>query len=176
MNKRITGVALTLACGLWHAVACAADTAPVSPTGSMVKMLIGLAAVLAVMAAITWLLKRMMPGAGGQQSVARVVSSVSVGSRERVVVVEVGGRWLVVGVAPGQVTSIANLEAGELPSVTTGHAVHTNLPGFAQPMVNSFAGWLKQSSAKFTDTKFTDTKFKPDQTASSKSTSGDSDK
>lgn len=176
MNARITGLALTVASGMWQSRAWAAETAAASPAGSMVKMLVGLAVVLAVMAVITWLLKRMMPGAGGQQSVARVVGGVSVGSRERVVVVEVGDRWLVVGVAPGQVTSIANLEAGELPSVTTGHAVHANLPGFAQPMVNSFAGWLKQSSAKFTDTKFTDTKFKPDQTASSKSTSGDSDK
>lgn len=150
MNTRITGVGLTLACGTWQASAWAAEAAPVSPTGSMVKMLIGLAIVLAVMAAITWLLKRMMPGAGSQQSVARVVSSVSVGSRERVVVVEIGGRWLVVGVAPGQVTSLANLEAGEQPlAAIPGHAAHANLPAFAQPMVTSFAGWLKQSSAKF---------------------------
>ena len=177
MNARIPGLALTVTSGMWQSSAWAAETAAASPAGSMAKMLVGLAVVLAVMAVITWLLKRMMPGAGGQQSVARVVGGVSVGSRERVVVVEVGDRWLVVGVAPGQVTSIANLEAGELPlSSGAGHSAHNNLPGFAQPMVTSFAGWLKQSSAKFKDTKLTATKLKPDQTASSKSTSGDSGK
>jgi flagellar protein FliO/FliZ len=118
----------------------------------MFKMLMGLAIVLAVMGLITWVLKRMMPGVGGQQSVIRVVGSASVGSRERVVVVEVGDRWLVVGVAPGQVSSIANLEAGDPQTaqvLTQGGLPNSNLPGFAQPMVNSFAGWLKQSSDKF---------------------------
>ena len=91
------------------AATTAATIAP-SPIGSIFKILLGLTVVLLVMAAITWVLKRMMPGAGGQHSVIKVVGGVSVGTRERVVVVEVAGRWLVVGVAAGQVNAIANLD------------------------------------------------------------------
>lgn len=81
-----------------------------STTGGVAKMVLGLLVVLGVMALATWAIKRMMPGASGQQSVIRIVGGASVGTRERVVVLEVAGRWLVVGVAPGQVNAIANLE------------------------------------------------------------------
>ena len=43
----------------------------------------------------------------------KVVGGVSVGTRERVVVLEVAGRWLVVGVAAGQVNAIADIEKGQ---------------------------------------------------------------
>jgi flagellar protein FliO/FliZ len=109
MKIRLHLLALSFSTLPW--VAWAADAA-ISPTGGVLKMVMGLAVVLAVMALITWVLKRMMPGAGGQQSVVRIVGGVSVGSRERVVVVEVADRWIVVGVAPGQVNGIANLEIG----------------------------------------------------------------
>lgn len=90
----------------------AAEAVAPSPTGGILKMLLGLVVVLAVMAMVTWALKRMMPGIGGQQSALRIVGGVSVGSRERIVVLEIAGRWLVVGVAPGRVNAIANLEIG----------------------------------------------------------------
>jgi flagellar protein FliO/FliZ len=45
-----------------------------------------------------------------------VVSSASVGTRERVVVVEVGESWLVVGVAPGSVNALMTLPKGEIQS------------------------------------------------------------
>ncbi len=127
----------------------AAETAAVSPTGGILKMVLGLAVVLTVLALVAWLLKRMVPGIGSQHSVLRIVGGVSVGSRERVVVLEVGGRWLVVGVAPGQVSAIANLDIGSpqvQESVTGGNdaaGLHSqlNAPAFAQ--------WLKQSASKF---------------------------
>lgn len=124
-----------------------------SPSGGILKMVLGLAVVLAVMALITWVLKRMLPGVGTKQSVVRIVGGVSVGSRERIVVVEVAGRWIVVGVAAGQVNGIANLEIGaeQLALTATaeansvGHAFSNN----AQP----FAQWLNKSVAKIIDKK-----------------------
>lgn len=120
-----------------------------SPTGSALRMVFGLALVLAVMALVAWLIKRMLPVAGGQNSSIRIVGGVSVGSRERVVVLEVAGRWLVVGVAPGQVSAIANIEAvtsDATVNVVAGTVAETmplqfNNPGFSQ--------WLKKSAAKF---------------------------
>lgn len=114
-------------------------------------MVLGLAVVLAVMALITWVLKRMMPGAGGQQSVVRIVGGVSVGSRERVVVVEVADRWIVVGVAPGQVNGIANLEVGAMQiaenALGANSQLHPNPGAFTHP----FAQWLKRSAGKLTE-------------------------
>lgn len=130
----------------------AADAAA-SPTGGVLKMVVGLLLVLLIMALITWGLKRMMPGVSGQQSVVKVVGGVSIGSRERVVVLEVAGRWLVVGVAPGQVNAIADLEkAGtELIDASNLNTGMSSTPLSGDMTAPSFAQWLKKSAAKFNE-------------------------
>jgi flagellar protein FliO/FliZ len=137
-------------------LALSAEVAAVSPTGGVLKMLIGLAVVLAVMALITWALKRMVPGVGNKQSVIRIVGGVSVGSRERVVVLEVAGRWIVVGVAAGQVSSLANLESGAnnlAESIPMGRGMtDSGNNGFS----NTFAAWLVKSTGKILEKKDTD--------------------
>lgn len=80
-----------------------------SPTATLLRTMLGLVLVLIVMAFVAWFAKRITGRQGASQSVARIIGGVSVGSRERVVVVEVGNRWLVVGVAAGHLTAIANL-------------------------------------------------------------------
>lgn len=107
-------------------------------------MVLGLAAVLAVMALVSWGVKRMLPNAVAQNSTIKVVGGVSVGSRERVVVLEVAGRWLVVGVAQGQVSAIADLEAGAdalASSVMADKATSKN-----SPVTKPFSEWLKRSA------------------------------
>jgi flagellar protein FliO/FliZ len=133
-----------------HALA-ATETVAVSPTGSILKMVLGLAVVLAVMAFISWLAKRYLPNATGQHSALKVVAGVSVGSRERVVVLEVAGRWLVVGVAQGQVSAIANLEAGSdqlaqtvSQDATSGQS--NEHAAYGNPIVKPFSAWLKKSA------------------------------
>ena len=132
--------------------AWAADAVNASPSTGIFKMMCGLAIVLAVMAIIAWAIKRVLPNIGNnQQSVARVISSVSVGSRERVVVVQVADRWIVVGVAPGQVNGIANLDAASqqvLENTSDNHA-NTNLGGITQAFSPTFSQWLQKSTAKF---------------------------
>jgi flagellar protein FliO/FliZ len=123
---------------LLPAVAYAADSAP-TPATSALKMTVGLLVVLAVMALLAWLVKRFAPGSRQQNSVARVVGGVSVGTRERVVVVEVAGRWIVVGVAPGRVNALADLDPDE--SLLGQHGPDTS----ASP----FSGWLTRASEKF---------------------------
>lgn len=127
----------------------------VSPTGSILKMMMGLAVVLGVMALISWGVKRMLPNGAKQQSALKVVGGVSVGSRERVVVLEVADRWLVVGVAQGQVSAIANLEVGSdqlgesvAQNAAKGQTNSTTLTSKndATPMVKPFSEWLKKSA------------------------------
>lgn len=54
---------------------------------------------------VAWLVRRWMPQ-GAQAGLVKVVGATSVGPRERVVVVEVEGTWLVLGVGGGQVRSL----------------------------------------------------------------------
>ena len=154
MNIRLALLGL-FGLGYQTHVLAAVETAVVSPTGSVLKMVMGLAIVLAVMALLSWVVKRMVPSATGQNSAIKVVGGVSVGSRERVVVLEVADRWLVVGVAQGQVSSIANLEVGsdQLTEAVAqnGKATKTSDEAvahvaFANPIVKPFSEWLKKSA------------------------------
>lgn len=83
------------------------------------KTAAALAFVIAVILLCSYLLKRLnRPGGlAGQQ--VQVVSSVAVGPKERVVVVEVAGIWLVLGVAGGQISALHQLPS---PSVQPGAA------------------------------------------------------
>jgi flagellar protein FliO/FliZ len=67
--------------------------------------------VLCLVFLLSWFFKKMMVNKVGNNSVARIVGGVSLGSRERLVVVEVGTQWIVVGVTPGRITALANLDA-----------------------------------------------------------------
>ena len=88
----------------------------ISAAGSLMQVFIGLVAVLLLIAGTAWVAKRLGVTQGGASSLLRVVSSASVGTRERVVVVEVGDAWLVVGVAPGSVNALMTLPKGDIQS------------------------------------------------------------
>lgn len=73
--------------------------------------LVGLILVLGLILGLAWLLKR-LPGAGlgirpGEQ--LRVVSMLSVGAKERVMVIEVGKEQLLIGVTAGGITALHTL-------------------------------------------------------------------
>jgi flagellar protein FliO/FliZ len=104
--------------------------------GSMVQVTLGLLVVLGLMAGAAWLLKRMGVGNAGAGSVAKVVGGVSVGNRERVMVVEVGDQWIVVGVAQGRVNALSTMPRQEVPAASL-HTAPAN-----------FSAWLKQSLEK----------------------------
>lgn len=90
-----------------------------SAAGSLLQVFVGLVAVLALIAATAWAAKRFGVMRGTSSSVLQVVSSTAVGTRERVVVVEVGESWLVVGVAPGSVNALMTLPRGTVPASST---------------------------------------------------------
>lgn len=81
---------------------------PASPVsaGGIFQIFFGLVVVLATVALVAWLLKRLAPGHISAGGALKLVGGIAVGPKERVVVVEVGDTWLVLGVAPGQVRSL----------------------------------------------------------------------
>lgn len=106
-----------------------------TPLASAFQMLFALGIVLAAIAFTAWLLRRMAPGQVGTASDLRVVAAVAVGPKERVVLVDVGGQRLVLGVAPGQVSKLMEMPRPE----TT-----EELPATVPP----FVGKLKEMLAK----------------------------
>jgi flagellar protein FliO/FliZ len=82
--------------------------APLS-TANLIETLLGLAFVLAVMLLIAWLVKRFMQVPGINKGQVQVLGGVSLGAREKAVLLAVDGRRLLVGVAPGRVQTLAEL-------------------------------------------------------------------
>lgn len=81
--------------------------APDTP-GSMLTVLLSLGLILGGFAAVAWLARRYLPGMRTQGAV-KVVGTTSVGTRERVVVVEVDNTWLLLGVGGGNVRLLHTL-------------------------------------------------------------------
>lgn len=86
-----------------HAQTAPATGAAPSPVFGLMQGLVGLIIVIGLIFAAGWLMKKIGPraSAGG---LVQVVGGTSVGPREKVVVVRFGGRTLLLGVAPGQVS------------------------------------------------------------------------
>ena len=110
-----------------------AEAAPLpDASSSIVQMLLGLGLVLAMLLGTLWLLKRLTLPRGPTSGLMRVVAGTPVGPRERVVLLEIGSTWLVLGVAPGEVSMLAEVPRQDLPATPAGEAG------------KDFASWLKQ--------------------------------
>jgi flagellar protein FliO/FliZ len=145
MRFRFARGLAAVAAAFTASLACA-QTAPATAgagatggaTGQMLSLLAGMVAVLGLIAAAAWLLKRFVPRAHGGGTALRVIAGAAVGPRERVVVVEIGSIWLVVGVAPGSVNALH-----QMPRATADLAA----AAVATP-ASPFAAWLKQKLEK----------------------------
>jgi flagellar protein FliO/FliZ len=124
------------------APAVAASAAPSAPTaapssaGSLLQVVFGLLVVLGLLAAALWFLKRMGGGRFAPGSVVKIIGGVSVGNRERVMVVEVADQWIVIGVAPGRVSTLASMPRQDTPAAQ------------AAAGAPNFSAWLKQTIEK----------------------------
>lgn len=142
LSRTLTAGVLSLLSLAAFASPAAAPAKPVasipqaSPAGNLLQVLLGLIVVLALMALLAWALRRFNAGKALGQSNVRVVGGVSVGTRERVVVVEIADQWIVVGVAPGRVNALATM-----------HKQETALADDPVPARN-FSGWLAQNLDK----------------------------
>ena len=127
-------VVVALAGGLAPRLALAAD-APVAGDGAgLVRATLGLALVLGLIFAVGWAMRRISP-ARSAAGPLRIVGAQALGARERVVLVEVGDQWLVLGVAPGNVRGLATLPRGTLPA-----APSSPVAGFANLLARARGG------------------------------------
>ena len=115
--------------------------APTASTGSLLQTIFALMFVLALLIGLAWAMKRYGPKALGGNSKMRVVSSLNLGGRERIVLIEVADQWIVVGASPGRINALATLprQEGDLPQLS--NAQHG-------PAAANFSEWLKQTIEK----------------------------
>jgi flagellar biosynthetic protein FliO len=109
--------------------------------GSLLQTILALTFVLALLAGLAWFMKRFGPKAAGGTANLRIVGSLNLGGRERLMVVEVGNQWIVVGASPGRVNALATMpkqEGAEQSATLAGH----------MPAASSFGEWLKQTIDK----------------------------
>lgn len=121
-----------------------ADTAvPPAPVfGGLVQVVLALILVLAAIAGSAWLMRRFGPAQIGPGGAMRVLGGVMVGQRERLVLVEVGETWLIIGVAPGQVTAVHSMSRPAHPEQEISHFIQQ--PGFGDWLK---AAWRKRGGA-----------------------------
>jgi len=110
-------------------------------TGSLLTTVFSLILVLGLLVGLAWLLKRFGPKTITGGANVKLVGALSVGARERILVVEVGEQWIVVGASPGRMNALATLPRQE------GAAGLDAQAGAALPGAN-FAEWFKQTIEK----------------------------
>ena len=122
------------------AATTAAGAAPVASAGSMLQVMFGLIVVLGLMAGAAWMMRRMGMTGAGNSSAVKIIGGVNVGQRERVMVVEVGEQWIVVGVAAGRVNALSTMPRQEIAAAPQRAAAGADAA--------NFASWLKQTIDK----------------------------
>ena len=130
----------------------AAPPAPVAMTtatgpaaGSLIQTIFSLCLVLALLAALAWFMKRYGPKAQAGTAHVKLVGALNLGGRERIMVVEVGDQWIVVGASPGRVNALATMPRQI--GIAADAAPDATLQPH-QPSASSFAAWLKQTIDK----------------------------
>ena len=127
------------------APAMAANPAAGPAAGSLIQTILALFVVLGLLAVLAWFMKRYGPKAQAGSANVKLVGALNLGGRERIMVVEVGDQWIVVGASPGRVNALATMarQPGVEADATTGATLHPH-----QPSASSFAEWLKQTIDK----------------------------
>lgn len=105
---------------LWSLGAQAADKIAAMPAakhavdplaaGNLLQLTLGLVVVLAAIVGSAWLLRRYGRLQSNMAGALRVIGGLSMGPRERVVLVQVGKQQLLLGVTPGRIQTLCVLD------------------------------------------------------------------
>ena len=133
--QRVTILAATLA-GTSASAVAASEEASGSLVSAALQTIVGLIVVLALIVGVAFFAKRFAPGRFGGANVLKQVASLPVGAREKVVIVELGDQWLVLGVTPVNINALHTVPKGQLPAPPSGTEKV------------AFADWLQRAKKK----------------------------
>ncbi|NUT16554.1 MAG: flagellar biosynthetic protein FliO [Cupriavidus sp.] len=126
------------------AIAAEGTHAPaIGGAASLAQAGLGLFAIIALILGLAWMARRAGLVRHATGGAMKVVGSTMLGARQRLVLVEVGDTWLVLGVSPGEIRPLHTMAAGSLAAGQTGAHVAA---GPSQPSSGgSFAEKLLRS-------------------------------
>lgn len=110
----------------------------VPTSGGLLQTIFALVLVLGLLMGLAWFMKRFGPRAMGANANVKLVGTLHIGGRERIMVVEVGDQWIVVGASPGRVNALATMPRRE--GTQAQDVLAAQSPGAA-----SFGDWLKKT-------------------------------
>ncbi len=129
----------SLPAGAWaadklvHALPAKTVSEPLG-AGNLLQLTFGLLVVLAAIVGSAWLLRRYGRLQSGVDGALRIIGGLSMGPRERVVLVQVGKQQLLLGVAPGRIQTLHVLEEPVAAGVAT-----PSSGGFAERLAGALA-------------------------------------
>lgn len=130
-------VALASCCAGLSFTSSAAETAGARPGGptrsplgaeGLLETAAGLLLVLATIIALAWAARRFGRFSMAGKGLVNVLGGITLGSRERVVVVQVEDTRLVLGVAPGRIETLYVLDRGDDANPPFARALETEMP------------------------------------------------
>ena len=105
------------------------------------QMALGLLLIIGLLIAAAVVLRKMNGGRSfGHSGPMRIIGGLMISARERIVLLEVGDQWIVIGVVPGQIKTLHTLPKGELPEGGTSDEM-------------PFGRWLKQITERYNEKK-----------------------
>ncbi|AOY94742.1 flagellar biosynthetic protein FliO [Cupriavidus sp. USMAA2-4] len=143
-RDKATPSALLLLPPAAHAFAPAASEATAhagsGAAASLAQLGLGLFCVIALILALAWFARRSGLVRQGQAGVMRTIGSAMLGARQRLVLVEVGDTWLVLGVSPGEIRTLHTLPAQRAEAA---RAETTSASSFTEKLLRSMQENLK---------------------------------
>ena len=121
-------------------IATAAETAAVANTavpGSIVRIVVSLVLIVGLMIVLAVMFKKF--GLNRMQSTfpVKIIGAMSVGNNQRIMIIEAGEEWIVLGVTPQNISTITSMPRQE-ESNTIVRADNPNFPA-----------WMKQAFEKY---------------------------
>lgn len=120
---------------------------PVSYSSNLLQMMLGLGATIVMIFVVVWLIKRVGYNGYGTSSTMQIKSSLPLSTKEKLLLVEVEGERILIGVAPGFVGHVKTLEkipVSDSSNYTNEEAQQVTANGFSgNKIASSFAEKLK---------------------------------
>lgn len=114
------------------------SVAPGVSIGTYLQAALALSLIIGLLAGTAWLARKVSGGKQFGQGGMKVVGGVALGPRERIVLLEVGDEWLVIGIVPGQIRTLHHQAKGN------------SLPDDGPPVTaeKPFSQWLRSISER----------------------------
>jgi len=118
----------------------AADNAVVTPTTGFLQIILALLFILGLMFAAAWVFKRITPVGQQNRLALKIVGGLNLGQRERILVVEIGDQWMVLGVTAHSINQLGQV------------AKQDELLQHGSSDAGAFQNWLQKTIAKRNET------------------------